>query len=349
MSYKLNFICMKVIAIAVLLLFFQPVFSQYDFSGVDQFLQRNQKTLGNNVVALVYKDGKIIYQKAIGEDFTGKIQAPIASSSKWLTAAMVMTFVDQGKISLDDPVSKYIPLFNKYMKSYITIRNCLSNTTGIERESGKVKLINTKKFENLEEEVNAIAAKEISNNPGMEFFYGNYGLTIAARVCEIVGKKAFERLVQERITRPLKMRGTNFTNESGNAPSPADGAQSTANDYMNFLIMILNKGMFETKRILSEAAVEEMQKIQTTNLPVKYTPKMTEGFDYGLGAWIMEKDGSDKATAVSCPGLYGTWPYVSICRKYAAILFVKSLLNDQKRDLPLQFKDLVDEQMGECK
>ena len=91
MSYKLNFICMKVIAIAVLLLFFQPVFSQYDFSGVDQFLQRNQKTLGNNVVALVYKDGKIIYQKAIGEDFTGKIQAPIASSSKWLTAAMVMT------------------------------------------------------------------------------------------------------------------------------------------------------------------------------------------------------------------------------------------------------------------
>jgi CubicO group peptidase (beta-lactamase class C family) len=110
------------------------------------------------------------------------------------------------------------------------------------------------------------------------------------------------------------MRGTNFTNESGKAPSPADGAQSTANDYMNFLIMILNKGMFETKRVLSEASVEEMQKIQTTDLPVKYTPKMTEGFDYGLGAWIMEKDASDKATAVSCPGLYGTWPYVSICR-----------------------------------
>jgi hypothetical protein len=63
MSYKFNIICMKVIAIASLLLFFQPAFSQYDFSGVDQLLQRNQKTLGNNVVALVYKDGKIVYQK----------------------------------------------------------------------------------------------------------------------------------------------------------------------------------------------------------------------------------------------------------------------------------------------
>ncbi len=345
MSYKLNFICMKVIAIAVLLLFFQPVFSQYDFSGVDQFLQRNQKALGNNVVALVYKDGKIIYQKALGVDFTAKIQAPVASCSKWLTAAMVMTFVDQGKISLDDPVSKYIPLFNKYMKSYVTIRHCLSHTTGIEREGGRGK----KKFENLEEEVNAIAGKEISNNPGMEFFYGNYGLTIAARVCEIVGKKSFERLMQERIVRPLKMRGTNFTNESGNAPSPSDGALSTANDYMNFLIMILNKGMFETKRILSEAAVEEMQKNQTTNLPVKYAPKVTEGYEYGLGEWIMEKDATGKPTVVSSPGLYGTWPYIDICRKYAAIIFVKSLLNDQKRDLTLQFKDLIDEQVGACK
>ena len=348
MSYKFKFICMKVIVIAVLLLFFQPVFSQYDFSGVDQFLQRNQKALGNNVVALVYKDGKIIYKKEIGEDFTAKIQAPIASSSMWLTAAMVMTFVDQGKISLDDPVSKYIPLFNKYLKSYVTIRHCLSHTTGIDRESGRGKP-NSSKFNTLEEEVNSIAGREISNNPGMEFFYGNYGLTIAARVCEIVGKKTFERLIQERITRPLKMRGTNFTNDNGKAPGPADGAQSTAADYMNFLIMILNKGMFDTKRVLSEAAVEEMQKIQATELPIKYTPKIAEGFNYGLGEWIMESDPSGKPISVGSPGLFGTWPYVSICRQYAAIIFVKSLLNDQKKDLSLQFKDLIDEQMGECK
>jgi CubicO group peptidase (beta-lactamase class C family) len=349
MSYKFDFICVKVIGIAGLLLFFQPVFSQYDFSGVDQLLQRNQKSLGNNVVALVYKDGKVVYQKELGELFNAKTQAPIASCSKWLTAALVMTFVDQGKISLDDPVAKYIPSFNKYMKSYVTIRHCLSHTTGIERESGRVKILNQKKFENLEEEVNTIATKEISNNPGMEFFYGSYGLNIAARVCEIVGKKSFERLIQERVTRPLKMRGTNFTNESGNAPNPSGGAQSTANDYMNFLIMILNKGMFENKRILSEDAITEMQKIQTTDLPVKYVPKVAEGYEYGLGEWIMEKDAVGKAIVVSSPGLFGTWPYIDICRKYAAIIFVKTLLSEQKKDLAMQFKDLVDAQVGACK
>ena len=268
MSYKKSFICMKVITIASFLLFFQLSFAQYDFTGIDQLLQRNSKQLANNVVAIVYKDGKIIYQKQIG-DFNAKTQAPIGASSQWLTTALVMTFVDQGKLDLDEPVSKYLPVFTKYMKSYITLRHCLTNTTGIEREKSAGKIQEKKKYANLEEEMNTIAAKEISNNPGKEVFFGNYGFSIAARVCEVVGKKSFERLIQERITRPLKMPFTNFTNEEGYASSPSGGGKSSALDYMNFLIMILNKGMFENKRILSENAVAEMQKSPGSRYPGK--------------------------------------------------------------------------------
>jgi CubicO group peptidase (beta-lactamase class C family) len=305
--------------------------------------------LGNNAVALVWKDGKIIYQKELG-DFNAKTQAPIASCSKWLTAALVMTYVDEGKLSLDEPVVKYIPVFEKYFKKYITLRHCLSHTTGIEKDSRVLaRMMERRKFQNLEEEMNSIAAKEISNNPGQEFFYGGYGLNIAARVCEVVGKKSFERLVQERITRPLKMRATNFTNDDGFAPNPSGGARSTANDYMNFLVMILNKGMFENKRILSEASVAEMQKVQMAGLPIKYTPKVAEGFEYGLGEWIQEKDAAGNPTVLSSPGLFGTWPYIDKCRNYAAIIFVKTLLSEQKRDFALHFKEVVDEQIkGNC-
>ena len=63
----------------------------------------------------------------------------------------------------------------------------------------------------------------------------------------------------------------------------------------------------------------------------------------------MDKDASGKSTVVSSPGLYGTWPYVDNCRKYAAIIFVKNILSEQKKDLAMQFKDLVDEQVGGCK
>lgn len=338
---------MKVISTGLFLLLFQFVNAQFDFGALDQYLQKNQKQLGNNVVALVWKDGKLVYQKELGE-FNAKTQAPIGASSQWLTAALVMTFVDQGKLDLDEPVNTYLPIFNKYMKSYVTLRHCLTHTTGIEREPRiSSKLMERKKYESLEEEVNAIAAKEISNNPQKEFFYGGYGFSIAARVCEIVGKKTFDRLMQERITRPLRMKGTNFSNENGGAPNPGAGAQSTANDYINFMSMILNKGMFEGKRILSEAALAEMHKAQYADLPVKYLPTAVNGMSCGLGAWIAEADDKGNATIVSSPGFFGCYPIISLKKNYAAVLLSKSLLNEQKKELTNMFAAIIDETIGQ--
>lgn len=345
MSLKFLQTCPKFSFSLIFLLLLQSVHAQ-DFSNVDQLLEKNKKVLGNNIVALVWKDGKLIYKKEIGQDFVAKTQAPITSCSKWLTAAVIMALVDEGKLSLDDHVSKYIPVLEKYMKSYITIRECLTHTTGIDGKGGLGRLLERRKFETLEDEANAIAAKEISNNPGKEFAYGPSGLNLAARVAEIVSKKSFDRLVQEKITRPLKMRATNFTNDNGGAPNPSGGAVSSALDYMNFLIMMLNKGMFEGKRVLSEASIAEMQKNHFPGLPVKYTPKAAEGFEYGLGEWIQEKDANGNATVLSSPGLFGTWPYIDKCRNYAAIIFVKTILSEQKKDFYLQFKQAVDEVVG---
>lgn len=350
MSLKFPRTCPKFSLFLFGLLFLQVVHAQYDFSGVDKLLEKNKKLLGNNVIALVWKDGKIVYQKEFGTEFTAKSQAPIASASKWITAATIMTLVDQGKLKLDDPVVKYIPELDKYMKGYITIRQCLSHTTGIDNDkNGLAKLLERRKFRDLAEEANAIAAKEISNNPGKEFAYGSSGLNLAARVAEIVSKKDFVRLVQERITRPLKMRTTTFQNDNGSGPNPSGGAQSSALDYMNFLTMILNKGMFDGKRILSEEAIAEMQKNHFPGLPIKYTPKVAEGYEYGLGTWIQEKDAQGNATVISSPGLFGTWPYIDKCRGYAAIIFVKTILSEQKKDIYQQFKEIVDEQIGACK
>src|SRR4030095_14450723 len=180
-----NFIsgCLKCSLVISFLLNFQPIFSQSGFTAIDDILQKNQKALGGDLVALAWKDGKLFYQKTMGE-FTPKTAAPIASCSKWLTAALVMIFVDEGKLSLDDPIGKYLPIFEKYMKGYITIRNCLSHTTGIESDAIGIRtIIQRNRFASLEEEVNAIASKrEIVANPSKEFSYNNIGLNIAGRV-----------------------------------------------------------------------------------------------------------------------------------------------------------------------
>ncbi len=293
---------------------------------------------------MVHKDDSLIYKKELGEDFTAKLGAPIGSAGQWIAAATVMTFVDQGKLRLDDPVSKYLPIFGKYAKSYLTLRHCLSNTTGIEAEPGKVGRVfgGRRKFATLEEEVNAIAAKEIATNPEKEFHYGNLGIHIAARVVEVIGKKSFDRLVQERMTRPLKMRATSFTDENGGAVNPALGARSSANDYMNFLVMILNNGQFEGKQVLSAKALEEMETIQFKGLPVKFKPEEAAGFDYGLGNWLLEKDTPDKPGIIVAAGSTGTWGIVDRCRKYAAVVFVKKATEDAKQPLYLDLKSAIE-------
>ena len=346
MSVNSNINCMKVSLSLIFLLFFQFGFSQYDFSAVDQRLEAEKKQLEGHVVALIYKDGKLIYQKAIGTDFTVKSQAPIASASQWLTAALVMTFVDQGKLSLDDKVSKYIPLLTKYSKGYITIRDCLAHLTGIAPDPVRSlkEQLNRKKYTNLDEEItDIISTREIVSNPGLQFRYDNTGLNIAARVLEIITRRGFEQIMAERITRPLQMRNTNFSNF--NAVNPSGGAQSSAGDYITFLSMLLNKGMHNGKRILSEKAIEQMETVVTSSDMIKYAPKATEGFQYGLGQWIMSTDENGKGTAFTCPGLFGTWPMIDRCRNYACIFFTEGKLSDERRALFLQLKALIDDQI----
>jgi CubicO group peptidase (beta-lactamase class C family) len=343
--------CLFVSVFCLCLLFFQSANAQPDFSAVDQKLEAAKKDFGGNMVAMIWKDGKIIYQKSMGTDFNPKTQAPIASCSKWLTAALVMSFVDQGKISLDDKVSTYIPIFSKYSKGYITIRDCLAHLTGIESEPIRlINLLGRKKYATLEEEVNDFASKkEIQSNPGLEFRYSNIGLNIAGRVLEIVGKRSFEQLMQERITRPLMMRNTSFS--SFNAVNPSGGAISTASDYMNFLIMLMNKGEFNGKRVLSEKAIQEMQTVRTTPAMIKYAPKAAEGYMYGFGEWIMRSDENNIGTVIASPGLFGTWPMIDKCRGYACIFFTKGVLGEERKDIYLDIKESIDAQLpaANCK
>lgn len=334
--------CMKVRLILLSLLFLQSAAAQYDFVLLDQKLTAAKKELGGNFITLIHKDGKIIYQKAFG-DFNAKTQAPIASCSKWLTAALVMTYVDEGKLSLDDKVSKFLPHFTKYSKGFITIRDCLAHLTGIESEPIRLIRIflDRKKYATLQEEVDDFAAKKnIMANPGLEFRYSNIGLNIAGRVLEVITRRGFEQLMQERITRPLMMRNTSFSSFS--SVNPSGGALSSASDYINFLSMILNKGVFNGKRILSEKSIALMQTPQTTASMIKYAPKAAEGYNYGFGEWIQETDENGKATVVTSPGLFGTWPMVDNCRGYACIFFTKGILGEEKKDLYLDFKTAID-------
>jgi CubicO group peptidase (beta-lactamase class C family) len=342
MSRKTRSICIKVISLSLFLLFLQPAHSQ-DWDELNEEVEGRQKQMGKDLVMMLWKD-TLVYKKELG-GFNSKTQAPLGNSSAWLTAALVMTLVDEGKISLDDKVGRYLPEFERYGKSYITLRLCLSHMTGIEDKNKGV--FQKKKFGSLEDQVNSFAAREIRANAGEDFWFGNIGINIAGRVLEIVSKKRFDVLAKQKLFNPLAMRRTSFTTLDASAVDPSDGAVSTPDDYLQFLIMMVSKGKYKGKQVISEESMEELIRIQPKEGQIKFAPEPANGFSYALGSWVVEtKDG--KASVLACPNFSGIWPMVDFCRGYAYLFFPKNQVDDQKAKAHMDLKAAVDGQVN-CK
>ncbi len=334
----------KILLASVFIILTFNTFAQIDTAALSAKLEQAKTKLGKHIAVALYKDGKIFYKKE-SADYNIKKQESINASSQWLTAAVVMIFVQEGKLSLDDKVSKYIPLFAKHGKSYITIRHCLTHNTGI--EAGK--FYQKGNFSTLEEEVNTYASKrEIETNPGTEFKYSNMGSRIAARVIEIIGKRAFDRLAAEKLLRPLMMRGSTFTSESGNdAPDPSMGGISTAADYANFLGMILNKGMFNGKQILTEESIKTLLSLTAPSDKQKNVPAEVQGLDYAFGSWIIEKNAKGPS-AFATSSLNGHWAMVDICRGYALVIFADKADKEMKKEFYMDIKQVIDKNVPAC-
>ncbi|MCY7421077.1 MAG: beta-lactamase family protein [Chitinophagaceae bacterium] len=335
------------IAFFAFLICFNFCQGQLDTAQLSAKLLGNKDKLVKESVLLVYKDGKIIYKKELGT-MNMKTKQSIGAASQWLTTALVMTFVQEGKLSLNDKVSDYLPVFSKYGKGYISIAHCLTHNTGIQNEQGVAKIFQKSKFHTLEEEVNDYAAKrEIGTNPGIEFNYSNMGFNIVARVLEVISKRAFDRLMTERLFRPLMMRNSTFANEDYNdAVNPAFGARSAAADYINFLSMILNKGNFNGKPFLNEESMKFMLAINTSSTAIKNAPKMAEGLSYAPGSWILQTSAKDQPTVFASPSLGGMWPIIDLCHQYALIHFTKFYNSEQRNNFVMDIKSAIDETIG---
>ena len=139
------------------------------------------------------------------------------------------------------------------------------------------------------------------------------------------------------------MKNTDFG--KGKVALPAGGAHSTSKDYMHFLEMILNKGVYNGKRILDEKTVAEMQVNRISeNIKIGYTPAEAGDFGYGYGEWVMETSAQNNATAaVTSPGLFGSFPWVDNEKNYCAFLMTFNLKNQGRNEKYTSLKKLVDE------
>jgi CubicO group peptidase (beta-lactamase class C family) len=284
-------------------------------------------------VLFVARDGTTLHRVTIG-DTTTRTVMPIASASKWLTSATLMTFVDEGKLRLDDPVAAYLPAFGGE-KSDVTVRELLSHTTGLPPAMCEGDPSTT-----LRRCVASIATgDDPSSVPGTQFHYSGVGFAIAGRIVERLAGTSFEQAFEHRIAEPLGMRHSRFDGTRrphSRNPSPAASATSTVADYARFLRMLAGGGTVDGKAVLTPSSVAEIERDQVRGLDTRDdgAVQITGIPTYGLGVWRDEVAADDAIEVVSGSGALGFYPWIDRVHGTYGIVAVDDELHGADHAVP---------------
>ncbi|MFI5382131.1 MAG: serine hydrolase domain-containing protein [Tepidisphaerales bacterium] len=291
-------------------------------------------------VTLVADRERVLHVSAVGQADVAANRAMqvddimwIASMSKPITATALMMLQDDGKLSIDDPISKYIPEFANLKTpsgkpANLTLRHCMTHTSGLGEASGE----QSKAAKTLADLIPAFLANPMSFEPGAKWQYCQSGINTAARVAEIASGQSFPELLQTRLFTPLGMKDTTFYLSEEQAkrlaksykmangpleevpvfildgkpatsrdryPAANGGLFSTAADYARFCQMILSGGQLDGRRYLKPETVKLMTTIQTGDIKTGFT----EGNGWGIGWCVVRQP--QGVTAMVSPGTHG--------------------------------------------
>jgi len=272
--------------------------------------------LSGGFVRIVADDGTILHEAGVGA-VDGTTALDVASSTKWITAATFMTFVDAGAVGLDDDISRWLPEFAG-ARPPVTARMLLTHTSGVHDnpcQNGGV---------GLAECVATLAASPIEFPAGTAFSYGNSPFLVVGRLVEVLGGADFATVVHDRITGPLGMAATTWPG-APSAPNPAFGVQTTVDDYGRFLAMVLHDGTSNGHRVLSAASVAEIVRNQVGAYDTThdYSVGITGIPRYGLGCWPDVVDTHGATTVVSGNGGKGLYPWVDFTTRTWGVVGVQ--------------------------
>lgn len=240
----------------------------------------------------------------------------IFSMTKTFTGAAVMCAIDEGRMSLDDLVSKYLPEYadvrmrdGSRPKRELTLRDLLSHTDGMRWE---YPLVNNDI--SVREAARLYMAKGLKYQPGETFAYGTMRFSVAAACLEVAVGERFEDYLKRKILDPLEMKDTTFSPNASQLkrlvsaytsngkplrpasdrcarqlvfpkerplrPAPGGGLFSTPADVIRFSQMLAHHGERKGVRIISRKTFDEVFAV------VQVPGELGRKNPYSAGAWI---------------------------------------------------------------
>ncbi len=314
-------------------------------AAMQEMITKNE--VAGAVTVVVTKD-KVVHLEANGfADVAAKRPMTpdslfwIASMTKPVTGVAVLMLQDEGKLTVADPVAKYLPEFASLKTpsgkaANLTITQILTHTSGLGEATGPA----AQRARTLADLVPIWLAAPMQYEPGERWKYTQSGINAGARIVEVVSGMTFDAFVQKRILDPLGMKSTTFypdsdqrarlatayakNKETGALESVAPRAEfgprdrppqghaglySTAPDYARFCQMLLNGGTLGGRRYLTDAAMKLLTTPQTGELPTGFLQDDSYGkrganYGWGITTSILRTPHEGVAAMLS-PGAYG--------------------------------------------
>jgi CubicO group peptidase (beta-lactamase class C family) len=323
------------------------LYAQMSAASIDSLAMLTLKTFDVPGMAIgVVHDGKLIHSKGYGVRSL-KTKQPvdentlfgIASNSKAFTTTALAMLADEGKLSWDDKVRKYIPefiLYNPFVSEEFTIRDLVTHRSGLGLGAGDLMFFPEGGDITVQDIIHNLRYLRRESSFRSKYDYNNNLYIVAGEVVRRVSGLTWEAFIETRILQPLGMNNSKASynrvvnrtnlidahapvngkveaiphdwNETANA---AGGIMSNISDLSKWVITQLNEGVMSNgNRLVSARQHREMWTIQTMIPVAPNGPYQTQFNGYGLG-WVIS-DVKGKKQVGHTGGLIGTVTQVTL-------------------------------------
>lgn len=338
----------------------------YDFSAITQMLDDSASMYLNRIYVDVYQDDSLIYHYQDGWLHCDNVRLGLASSTKWVSAAIFLRLAEKGWLSLDDSIGMYLPIFSQYGKGHTTLRHAYSMSSGVFSPGNGLEYHRNPAL-TLKQSTDSIAEKlNILYPTGDMIGYDGSMMHVWGRVAEVIdsingNNRDWRTIAKEEFLDLLEMDSTDYTDFYPNNPAVAGGIETTPCDYLKFLKMLSNHGIYNSDTILHQSSIDEMFFDQTNSAPIYHTywphnhpdfPSTVDTMRYTFGAWWTELDNAGNIIQITSPGAYGHYPFYDRCRNIYGTFFcfIPTIAGNGMDMIPtyLRFLKILREEIGPC-
>jgi CubicO group peptidase (beta-lactamase class C family) len=221
--------------------------AQVDWARLDSLVAAARRT--NSDALVVLQDGKLV-----GEWYFGKERGPIQTMSvtKSIVSMAIGRLIDTGAIrSIDQPVSDFYPEWRQGRKKQITIRHLLNHTSGLQNVPNAGEEIYP-----APDAIQLALAAELSTDPGTASSYNNKAVNLLGGIVERASGKPLDVYVRDAFLDPLGVGPTSWYRDQAGVPHAMAGLEINALDLARLGQLMLDRGVWKGKRLLSEEWID---------------------------------------------------------------------------------------------